>query len=54
MRPTFDISVQYFGIDWDHMFRISLHLIQLTEEVAAAFKSMNEENNTEIDIVLPG
>ena len=34
MYPTFDISVRFFGIDWQHLFRISQGLIQRVEQLS--------------------
>ena len=34
MRTTHDISVRFFGIDWQHMFRISYNLGELVTEMA--------------------
>lgn len=52
MRPTLDISVQFFGIDWNHLFRISDNFLQLTEEIIAIFKD-STDINCEVDVLLP-
>ena len=53
MRPTFDISVQFFGIDWTHLFRISCNLIQITNDVMQRLKERGDDPNFEIDLILP-
>ena len=34
MYPTLDISVRFFGIDWIHIFRVSVHLKQCVDLMA--------------------
>lgn len=57
MKPTLDISVEFFGIDWNHVFRISQNLVQLVGELLNALKedaqAGGEHNTLEVDLVLP-
>jgi hypothetical protein len=51
MHSTFDISVQFFGLDWHHMFRISCNLVQLVNEMMEL--SREREEHFQIDMVIP-
>ena len=42
MRTTHDISVRFFGIDWQHMFRISYNLGELVTEMAELARERDE------------
>ena len=42
MRTTHDISVRFFGIDWQHMFRISYNLSELVTEMAELARERDE------------
>ncbi len=52
MRPTFDISVQYFGIDWPHISRVARNLVQLTESVVDMVRRGGEDGDGEGDVDL--
>ncbi len=52
MRPTFDISVQYFGIDWHHLTRVSCNLVQLTDEIIQVLRGAEDGANFSVDLVL--
>ncbi len=53
MSATFDISVEFFGIDWLHIKRVSSNLVQLTSELIDALRANEQGWQPEIDIVLP-
>jgi len=58
MRPTFDISVRYFGIDWTHLSRVSRNLIWLTNQIIDVLRRNSESGHNpaeeaEIDLALP-
>ena len=42
MRTTHDISVRFFGIDWQRMFRISYNLGELVTEMAELARERDE------------
>ncbi len=46
MRPTFDISVQYFGLDWSHIFRVSANLVQLVDSIIQRIRDGSSNNSS--------
>ena len=53
MRPTFDISVQFFGLDWPHIFRISSNLVGQVSGIRETLKENGGDISKEISVILP-
>ena len=52
MKPTFDSSVRFFGLDWNHTFRVARNLVELTGAILEVIKDSIDASN-EIDLILP-
>ncbi|TRY64095.1 hypothetical protein TCAL_05756 [Tigriopus californicus] len=57
MKSSYDISVQFFGIDWPHIFFISNNLIQLISDLVELLKegqkSGSGSGGLDVDVVIP-
>lgn len=53
MRPTVDISVQFFGLDWPHVFRISSNLVEQVSDIRETLKENGGDCSKEISVILP-
>ncbi len=54
MKATMDISVQFFGVDWDHLESVTENMIQVIAEMSRILRQGSAvAESSQIELLLP-